>query len=128
MIEIKSGLKFMVNSETKNTQVFVLTEGSFQEKVEKGDKEESGETIKYGNQVTDGISKATGIYSSFMNNYLTLTNLEKMTMINSDESNTFFSLILSPDVMAAVNVGTIETDSGAKSAGGILKSGTARFE
>ena len=36
-IEIKSGLKFMVNLETKNTQTFVLAKGSFQEKVEKSD-------------------------------------------------------------------------------------------
>ncbi|MBR2321141.1 MAG: hypothetical protein IKA57_03290, partial [Clostridia bacterium] len=37
VIEIKSGLKFMVNLETKNTQTFVLAKGSFQEKVEKSD-------------------------------------------------------------------------------------------
>jgi hypothetical protein len=50
----------------------------------------------YGNQKSSGIHQATGIRNSFMNNYLTITNLDTMTNITSDKTNTF--LFLSNDV------------------------------
>lgn len=47
------------------------------------------EIDKYSNQITTGISKSTGMSTAFMNNYLTLTNMNTMTKITSDETNTF---------------------------------------
>ena len=50
------------------------------------------EVRTYNNQVVENISKASGIYSLFMSNYLTLTNLNTMTNVDSDDTNTFLFL------------------------------------
>lgn len=44
---------------------------------------------KYGNQTTSGISKGTGISAAFMNNYLTMKNMDAMSNVTSDDTNTF---------------------------------------
>lgn len=50
------------------------------------------EIDRYSNQNIVNISKATGINSSFMDQYLTLTNMDTMTNVTSDETNTFLFL------------------------------------
>lgn len=58
---------------------------------------QSTEDLKnYGNQTTLSLSKSTGIKSTFMNNYLTITNMDTMTNITSDNTNTF--LFISNDI------------------------------
>lgn len=54
VIEVKAGLKFMVNTETKTSQTFVLTGGSFQEKVQSRDIKVyyDGALVDYGDLIT----------------------------------------------------------------------------
>ena len=54
VIEVKAGLKFMVNTETKTSQTFVLNEGSFQEKVQSSDIKVyyDGALVDYGDLIT----------------------------------------------------------------------------
>jgi hypothetical protein len=47
------------------------------------------EIERFSNQNAVNMSKATGISSSFMDNYLTLSNMSTMTNISSDDTNTF---------------------------------------
>lgn len=47
------------------------------------------EIDRYSNQNLINMSKATGINSTFMDQYLTLTNMNTMTNITSDETNTY---------------------------------------
>lgn len=49
----------------------------------------TSEITKYSNQNAVSTTKATGISGSFMNNYLTLTNMKTMTQVTSDNTNTF---------------------------------------
>ncbi len=74
-----------------------------------GGKYNNIETIEtkttYSNQTDTDPSKATGIYNTFMQNYLTMVNLSGMTKIVENDTNTYFfmrnDMTHSPQILEA---------------------------